>query len=404
MANIIIKTMKTIRSKFVVLLMFFNWTIAHAACFDATKPQSMFYRTFDALPAEIKALTFAKYPSLGEIADGDGNFNATDVGDGPRRRYAVAKLSEDCAFVAIEHGGRGYFIEIWSFRHTDAGWVEDPEYAVQALMSLATSYNIGPAGDKLHEMAVNWYKNSAENGDADSATMMGYFYEYGRWVRQDYATAVEWYRRAAQLKGATAQYRLGILYARGDGVQQDDEQAALNWCASAAQGFAPAIQQLKIWTEPEVRKCSILAQSDAEKIAALFPLKTGSWIIQQTTSRSDLKPKKTQSANCESAAKVCVSKSVELESNEFWPKDPEYGTVVETYYNVTKNTETMTEWTQDGHAIFGTNTRLKNSDENFELGKTMKTDNNFVRFLMAMPVTDLENTHVVLRYVGPCTN
>jgi len=384
--------------------MFFNWTIAHAACFDATKPQSMLNRTFDALPAEIKALTFAKYPSLGEIADGNGNFNATDVGNGPRRRFAVAKLSEDCAFLAIEHGGRSYFIEIWGFRHTDAGWVEDPKYSVEALMSLATSYNIGTVGDKLHEMAVNWYKNSADNGDADSATMMGYFYEYGRWVPQDYATAVQWYRRAAQLGGATAQYRLGILYARGDGVQQDDEQAVENWSASAAQGFTSAIQQLKTWNEPEVRKCSMQTQSDAENLAALFPLKTGSWKIQQTTSRWDLKPKKTQSANCESNAKVCVSKSVTLEPNGFWPKDPEYGTGVETYYHVTQNTEAMMEWTQYGHATLGTNIRLKKSDENFELSKEMKKDNSFIFFLMRIPVADFDKTHVVLTYDGLCTN
>jgi hypothetical protein len=77
------------------------------------------------LPSDIKTLVFEKFPGSGEISDSDGKFNSTDVGGGPRRRFLLAALSPNCVYVAVEHGGRGYFVEVWSFHRNSAGWTEN---------------------------------------------------------------------------------------------------------------------------------------------------------------------------------------------------------------------------------------------------------------------------------------
>ncbi len=61
----------------------------------------------------------------------------------------------------------------------------------------------------------------AEGGDSVAQTYMGFMYETGRGVPQNYTMAAHWYRRAAEQGNDTAQYTLGLLYDKGFGVRQD---------------------------------------------------------------------------------------------------------------------------------------------------------------------------------------
>jgi TPR repeat protein len=80
----------------------------------------------------------------------------------------------------------------------------------------------------------------AEQGVADDQYALGFMYENGRGVPQDYAEAAKWYRKAADQGVAGAQYNLGIMYVRGQGVPQDYAEALTYVRRSANQGFAPA--------------------------------------------------------------------------------------------------------------------------------------------------------------------
>jgi TPR repeat protein len=79
----------------------------------------------------------------------------------------------------------------------------------------------------------------AEAGDARAQFYLGFMYETGRGVPQDYVTAAYWYRRAANQGDTAAQCRLGLLYDKGQGVAQSYIEAH-KWLDLAAAHAPPA--------------------------------------------------------------------------------------------------------------------------------------------------------------------
>ncbi len=61
----------------------------------------------------------------------------------------------------------------------------------------------------------------AVRGNARAQGLLGFLYEYGHGVPQDYVIAAEWYIRGAEQGDASAQYLLGLMYDKGRGVPQD---------------------------------------------------------------------------------------------------------------------------------------------------------------------------------------
>lgn len=77
-------------------------------------------------------------------------------------------------------------------------------------------------------------------GDPEVKTKIGYLYEKGLGVSQDYQEAVKWYRKAAALGNVVAENNIGNLYIEGHGVPRD-YQKAMEWLLKAAsQGDTPA--------------------------------------------------------------------------------------------------------------------------------------------------------------------
>jgi uncharacterized protein len=76
----------------------------------------------------------------------------------------------------------------------------------------------------------------AERGDASAQSYLGFMFENGRGVPQNYTEAAMWYRRAAEQGDSLAQYSLGLLYDKGFGVPRDIVEAGkwLNLSAAAA--------------------------------------------------------------------------------------------------------------------------------------------------------------------------
>lgn len=92
---------------------------------------------------------------------------------------------------------------------------------------------------------VTWVVRMAEDDHAWAQTGLGFLYEVGRGVQQDYGTAARWYRRAAEKDEPTAQYRLGAFYEQGLGVDPNPAKA-LQWYERAAErGFDPANERLR---------------------------------------------------------------------------------------------------------------------------------------------------------------
>ena len=88
--------------------------------------------------------------------------------------------------------------------------------------------------------AVSACRRLADEGDALSQFSLGFMYDNGWGVPQDYAEAVKWYRKAAEQEDAKAQYNLGQMYRLGYGVQRDDDEAVRWFHRAADQGDAKA--------------------------------------------------------------------------------------------------------------------------------------------------------------------
>ncbi|SHH65621.1 Sel1 repeat-containing protein [Bradyrhizobium erythrophlei] len=76
----------------------------------------------------------------------------------------------------------------------------------------------------------------AEQGVAAAQSYLGFMFETGRGVPQNYTEAAMWYRRAAEQGDSGAQYSLGLLYDKGFGVPRNIIEASkwLNLSAAAA--------------------------------------------------------------------------------------------------------------------------------------------------------------------------
>jgi hypothetical protein len=84
----------------------------------------------------------------------------------------------------------------------------------------------------------------AEKGNPEAQVFLGYMYENGFGVQQDYKEAFVWYERAATKGQLTAQFNLAYLYKNGYGVAKDEKQAALWYERAAKNGFSAAQNNL----------------------------------------------------------------------------------------------------------------------------------------------------------------
>lgn len=75
----------------------------------------------------------------------------------------------------------------------------------------------------------------AEQGIPAAQSYLGFMFQTGRGVPQNYTEAAMWYRRAAEQGDTLAQYSLGLLYDRGQGVPRDIVEAS-KWLNLATAG------------------------------------------------------------------------------------------------------------------------------------------------------------------------
>nr|WP_249155383.1 tetratricopeptide repeat protein [Bradyrhizobium japonicum] len=112
--------------------------------------------------------------------------------------------------------------------------------AATTSIASADSVSPGPAtfhrGD--HARAVRKLSPSAERGNARALGRLGFRYEHGFGVPQNYDAAADLYFRGAEQGDPFAQAMLGLMYDKGHGVPQDFVLAYkwLNLAAALAAG------------------------------------------------------------------------------------------------------------------------------------------------------------------------
>jgi hypothetical protein len=79
---------------------------------------------------------------------------------------------------------------------------------------------------------VRYYRLAAEQGLAIAQNNLGYCFENGEGVAQDWVEAVRYYQLAAEQGDASAQFNLGYCFENGEGVARDWAEA-VRWPSRA---------------------------------------------------------------------------------------------------------------------------------------------------------------------------
>jgi len=120
-----------------------------------------------------------------------------------------------------------------------SGWAQNGEYEpysaelvkkaqagdASAQLHLGWCYEDGNGVTQDYKEAVKWFTKSAEQGDTVAQSNLGLCYYLGKIVPQDYEGAVKWLSKSAEQGEANGQRLLGICYSYGFGVTQDKKEA-----------------------------------------------------------------------------------------------------------------------------------------------------------------------------------
>ena len=74
---------------------------------------------------------------------------------------------------------------------------------------------------------------------------IGWMYDEGNGVAQNYSEALKWYKKAADLGNDSAMYNIGSMYENGRGVIRNKSEAVKWYEKAAAKGNKDAISRLK---------------------------------------------------------------------------------------------------------------------------------------------------------------
>ncbi|MHA1567696.1 MAG: SPOR domain-containing protein [Alphaproteobacteria bacterium] len=119
-----------------------------------------------------------------------------------------------------------------------------------------------------YEEAVEQWRSVADEGNVKAQVGLGFMYEKGLGVPQDFTKAVRWYRQAADQDDSIAQYNLGVMYGNGTGVLQDYVEAHRLFSLAATQGNEDARNSLsyieKLMTAPQL---ALSKNNNADEVA-----------------------------------------------------------------------------------------------------------------------------------------
>jgi len=113
-------------------------------------------------------------------------------------------------------------------------------------LRIGDAYYNGTGGvTQDYAKAMVYYRKAADAGNAEAMGRIGFLYEQGQgvaqdyqqthawYLKQDYQQEMDWYLKEAATGNAWAMYEIGVLYDNGQGVAQDQGQA-VSWYRKAA--------------------------------------------------------------------------------------------------------------------------------------------------------------------------
>jgi len=90
--------------------------------------------------------------------------------------------------------------------------------------------------EKNHEKAFKWWRSAAEKGNTTAQWRLATMYYNGVGVAQDRKKSIEWYKKSADAGDAFAQYNLAWIYYYDASTSTNYKKAVELWRKSAQQG------------------------------------------------------------------------------------------------------------------------------------------------------------------------
>ncbi len=131
---------------------------------------------------------------------------------------------------------------------------------VFASSEFTQGYEAAQAGD--YERAIQLWRPLADEGDPAAQYTLGWMYESGQGVSQNFQQAAYWYEKSAVQGDVAAQYVLATMYDKGTGVVINPQEAVKWFLKAANQGDAIAQFQLGV----HFQKGLGVEQSDSESL------------------------------------------------------------------------------------------------------------------------------------------
>eukprot|EP00300_Choanocystis_sp_HF-7_P031249 c40452_g1_i1.p1 GENE.c40452_g1_i1~~c40452_g1_i1.p1 ORF type:complete len:382 (-),score=79.79 c40452_g1_i1:114-1223(-) len=114
---------------------------------------------------------------------------------------------------------------------------------------LGYAFDFGLGLEQNYKDAVKWYQRSAIGGSSLGQNNLAVMFDLGRGVAVDHSEAVVWYRKSAEQGNARAQHNLGFMYEEGYGVAPSNEIATYWYLKGAEQGDAGGQNNLGVLIE-----------------------------------------------------------------------------------------------------------------------------------------------------------
>jgi hypothetical protein len=106
---------------------------------------------------------------------------------------------------------------------------------------LGYCYESGKGVEQNFSTANQWYEKAGAQDFVDAQYKLGHSYRTGRGAQIDLPTALAWYKKAAGAGDRDALHNVGWMYATGQGTKAD-QQEAYRWFLEAAQHGEPGAQ------------------------------------------------------------------------------------------------------------------------------------------------------------------
>lgn len=198
------------------------------------------------IEARIKALTPAEAPDLMRKAEGGDAPAQYMLGRAHKLGYGVGRNDAEAVKWIRKAAGQNFALaemELANMYFQGEGVAKDIAEGMKWLRRAADhgdsmaqftlGYSLELQGNATE--AASLYRKAAEQGLLMAQTAIGFLYENGKGVRQDFKEAVNWYRKAAEQGYSNAQSNLGSMYYEGKGVKKDVAEAA-SWYRKSAEG------------------------------------------------------------------------------------------------------------------------------------------------------------------------